>query len=79
MIGTVLVYLSMIEFCYIEIWAIFYERITNAQTYRNQPTEKTFQQHENEKKRSYMHRGIIVETFTLLVMGTNGGMGEECK
>ena len=36
---------------------------------------------ENEKKRSYLHRAIIVENgnFTPLVFGTNGIMGDECK
>ena len=50
-------------------------------SYQNQPTEKTFYNHENEKKRAHNERVLNVEhgTFTPLVMGTNGGMGNECN
>ena len=47
---------------------------------RNQSTESVFLKNENEKKRAYLQRVIEVEqgTFTPLVLGTNGGMGQEC-
>ena len=37
--------------------------------------------HEERKKRNYMERCLYVEhaTFTPLVIGTNGGMGDECE
>ena len=43
-------------------------------------TAKIFENHENEKKGQYNQRVLDVEhgTFTPLVFGTNGGMGEEC-
>ena len=63
--------------------AFFDVRITHVYSisYENQPTEKTFHNHENEKKRAYNERVLNVEhgTFTPLVMGTNGGMGNECN
>lgn len=62
--------------------AFFDVRIThvNSKCYKNQSTTKTFHDQESEKKRSYNERIINVEhgTFTPLVMGTNGGMGNEC-
>ena len=40
-----------------------------------------FKEHENEKKRKYQQRVLEVEmgTFTILVFGTNGGIGIECQ
>ena len=57
-------------------------RVTHvdALSYKDQATEIIFKQQEEEKKRSYNQRIIEVEhgTFTPLVIGTNGGMGQEC-
>ena len=41
-------------------------------------TKVTFHRHEERKKRNYMERCLYVEhaTFTPLVIGTNGGMGD---
>ena len=40
-----------------------------------------FRRHDDAEKREYLHRVLNVEhaTFTPLVFGTNGGVGEECK
>ena len=57
-------------------------RVTHvdALSYKDQATEVIFKQQEEEKKRHYNQRIIEVEhgTFTPLVIGTNGGMGQEC-
>ena len=52
----------------------------NSQSNKNQEISAIFRKHENSKKREYMERVIEIEhgTFTPLVFGTNGGMGEEC-
>ena len=44
-------------------------------------TSEIFKNHELQKKREYLHRVIEVEhgTFTPLILGTNGGVGKECK
>ena len=56
-------------------------RHVNSQTNQGLTTEKIFEKHENEKKRLYNQQILYVEhrTFTPLVFGTNGGMGEECS
>ena len=58
-------------------------RITNvlSSSQINQPTKAVFRKHEASKKREYQERVINVEngSFTPLVLGTNGGMGEECR
>ena len=53
----------------------------NAMSNRNKSTKAIFRNHELAKKREYMERVLEVErgTFTPLVMGTNGGMGEKCS
>ena len=53
----------------------------NAMSNRNKSTKAIFRNHEHAKKREYMEHVLEVErgTFTPLVMGTNGGMGEECS
>ena len=62
--------------------AFFDVRIThvNSDSQSNLPTKKVFRQHEMEKRREYMQRVLDVEngSFTPLVFGTNGGLGEEC-
>ena len=52
----------------------------NSPSYRGQTTTSLYEQHENEKKRSYNQRIIQVEkaTFTPLVFSTTGGMAPEC-
>jgi hypothetical protein len=63
--------------------AFFYVRIAhfNAQSHRNLTTYQVLKNAEQEKKRAYNDRIIEVEngTFTPLVFGTNGAMGDECK
>ena len=63
--------------------AFFYVRITHVNTPYNQNknTSTIFRQHEQAKKREYNERILEVEhgSFTPLVFGTNGGMGEECS
>ena len=53
----------------------------NAPSQKNQETKATFHRHEERKKRNYMERCLYVEhaTFTPLIIGTNGGMGDECE
>lgn len=63
--------------------ALFDIRVThvNCSSSKGQSTMDIFRNHENAKKREYLKRVLEVEhaTFTPLVMGTNGGMGDECK
>ena len=51
----------------------------NAPPQKKQETKVTFHRHEERKKRRYMERCLYVEhaTFTPLVIGTNGGMGDD--
>ena len=62
--------------------AFFDVRVThvNSNSQSGLPTEKVFRQHEMAKRREYMQRILDVEngSFTPLVFGTNGGLGEEC-
>ena len=53
----------------------------NAESQKQQPTSKIFKQHENAKKREYLERVLRVQhgSFTPLIFGTNGGLGEECQ
>ena len=53
----------------------------NAQSNQNASTKEIFKKHENAKKREYNERALEVEhgSFTPLVFGTNGGMGDECS
>ena len=63
--------------------AFFDVRVTHVNSASNQKksTEAIFMENEKEKKRKYQQRVIDVEmgSFTPLVFGTNGGMGNECK
>lgn len=65
------------------VTAFFDVRIThvNSNTNQNKSTTTIFKEHENEKKRKYEQRILNVEmgTFTPLVFGTNGGMGNDCQ
>jgi hypothetical protein len=63
--------------------AFFDVRVThvNSESQKHQSTSKIFRSHEMAKKREYMQRVLDVEngSFTPLVFGTNGGLGEECE
>ena len=53
----------------------------NSKCYQNKTTSEVFEEQEDEKKRKYQQRVLDVEmgSFTPLVFGTNGGMGNECQ
>ena len=63
--------------------AYFDVRVThvNAKSQAHKSTASIFKKHEENKKREYNERVMEVEhgTFTPLIIGTNGGMGEECQ
>ena len=63
--------------------AYFDVRVThvNAKSQAHKSTASIFKKHEQDKKREYNDRVLQVEhgTFNPLVIGTNGGMGEECQ
>ena len=65
------------------ITAFFDVRVThvNSKCYQNKTTFEVFKEQEDEKKREYLQRVLDVEmgSFTPLVFGTNGGMGNECQ
>ena len=62
--------------------AFFDNRVihVNWQSNSDKTTSKIFHQHEQAKRREYNERVLEIEhgTFTPLVFGTNGGMGQEC-
>ena len=62
--------------------AFFDVRVThvNSSSSKNLDTSVQFRRHEDAKKREYLQRVLEVEngTFTPLIFGTNGGVGEEC-
>jgi hypothetical protein len=53
----------------------------NALSQMTKKTSAIFRSHEEAKKREYLQRVLEIEhgTFTPLVFGTNGGMGDECQ
>ena len=53
---------------------------TNCPSQVNQPVEKIYRKHENEKKREYNERIMQIEhgSFTPLVFSIHGGMAPEC-
>ena len=61
----------------------FYVRVThvNSKCYQDKTTSEVFKEEEDKKKRKYQQRVLDVEmgSFTPLVFGTNGGMGNECQ
>ena len=61
------------------VTAFFDARVThvNSKCYQSKPTSEVFKEQEEEKKRKYQQRVLDVEmgSFTPLVFGTNGGMG----
>ena len=65
------------------VTAFFDVRVTHVNSKCNQGKETStiFKEQEEEKKRKYQQRVLDVEmgSFTPLVFGTNGGMGENCN
>ena len=65
------------------VTAFFDVRVThvNSKCYQSKPTSEVSKEQEEEKKRKYQQRVLDVEmgSFTPLVFGTNGGMGNECQ
>ena len=65
------------------VTAFFDVRVTHvtSKCYQNKTTFQVFKEREDEKKREYLQRVLDVEmgSFTPLVFGTNGGMGNECQ
>ena len=65
------------------VTAFFDVRVThvNSKCYQSKPTSEVFKEQEEDKKRKYQQRVLDVEigSFTPLVFGTNGGMGNECQ
>ena len=65
------------------VTAFFDVRVShvNSKTNQGKPSAAIFKEKESEKKRKYQQRVLEVEmgSFTPLIFGTNGGMGEECK
>ena len=63
--------------------AFFDVRVThvNSKTNQGKPTAAIVKERESEKKKKYQQRAPEVEmsSFTPLIFGTNGRMGEECK
>ena len=63
---------------------VFFDvRVThvNFKCYQNKTTSEVFKEQEDEKKRKYQQRVLVVEmgSFRSYVFGTNGGMGNECQ
>ena len=65
------------------VTTFFDVRVThiNSKCYQSKPTSEVFKEQEEEKKRKCQQRALDVEmgSFTPLVFGTNGGMGNECR
>ena len=65
------------------VTAFFDVRVTHvtSKCYQNKTTFEVFKEQEDETKREYLQRVLDVEmgSFTPLVFGTNGGMGNECQ
>ena len=63
--------------------AFFDVRVThvNAESQKKKDTSAIFKSHEVAKKREYLQRIVDVEngSFTPLIFGTNGGVGNECQ
>ena len=53
----------------------------NSKTNQGKPTAAIFKEQESEKKRKYQQRVLEVEmgSFTPIIFGTKGGIGEDCK
>ena len=65
------------------VTAFFDVRVThvNSKCYQSKTTSEVFKEQEEERKRKYQQRVLHVEmgSFTPLLFGTNGGMGNECE
>jgi len=61
-------------------WA---RRVTqvNSKCYQNKPTSEVFKDQEDQKKHKHQQREFDIEVglLTPLVIGTNGGMGNQCQ
>jgi hypothetical protein len=52
----------------------------NAPSQKKLETKAVFHRHQLRKRRNYFERCLLENaTFTSLIMGTNGGMGDECE
>ena len=53
----------------------------NSKCYQNKTTSEVFKEQEDQKKHKNQQREFDVEvgSFTPLVLGTNGGMGNQCQ
>ena len=53
----------------------------NSKCYQTKSTSEVFKEQEDQKKHKYQQRVLDVEegSFTPLVFGTNGGMGNQCQ
>ena len=53
----------------------------NSKTNQGKPTAAIFKEQESERKRKYQQRVLEVEmgSFTPIIFGTKGGIGEDCK
>ena len=53
----------------------------NSKCYHNKPTSEIFKEQEDQKKHKYQQPVLDVEegSFTPLVFGTDGGMGNQCQ
>ena len=53
----------------------------DSKTNQGKPTAAIFKEREREKERKYQQKVLVAEmgSFTPLIFGTNGEMGEECK
>ena len=63
------------------VTAFFDVRVThvNSKCYQNNTTFEVFKEQEDEKKLKYQQLDVEMGSFTPLVFGTNGGMGNECR
>ena len=70
---------SVINFVFVCIIPVFVLEVKIKK--RNKKIKKKIKKKEDEKKRKYKQRVLEVEmgSFTPLVFGTNGGMGNECQ
>jgi len=63
-----------------DFWARGVRQI-NSKCYQNKTTSEVFKELEDQKKHKYQQQVLDVEvgSFTPLVFGTNGGMGNQCQ
>ena len=53
----------------------------NSKCYQNKTTSEVFKKQEDQKKHKHQQREFDIEvgSLTPLVLGTNGGMGNQCQ